>query len=367
MAVVDRIEKLPNVRISTIQPPFISIVVARGPPTPGGRRSSRPEAVRAVQEVLLVDRFQHHDDRPLKDLVLEGRDPEGPGLRPEPFGDVHPPHRRCPVRAGLGPVQQRLEVAPQVLCVVLAVCPSTPRPRPCACAGTPRAASRCRCGGPRRESHLGDCLRQLRYPLLFRGHVHGFDAPAMFPSNGLMTRRPLPSAGSLGMVPPPPRYYETLRLPAARPAALRCLRLAVSRSHPRFAPVAAGCAGHGPGVGHPVPPAGTCRGDDRVSQVPGEPSCPCPVLRPRRDRVRQAIAAPRRGLRSVNNDGSRDMNHFGAQSHGSLTRCLRFAARVTPAPRKTRFRLLARLCRAGIGYPQGSNERFPRYDRFLVG
>src|SRR5205823_4747123 len=48
------------------------------------------------------------------------------------------------------------------------------------------------------------------------------------------------------------------------------------------------------------------------------------------------------------NVGSRDDDDFGAQWHGPLTRCLRFAARVTPAPRKTRFRPLARLCRAGL-------------------
>ena len=39
---------------------------------------------------------------------------------------------------------------------------------------------------------------------------------------------------------------------------------------------------------------------------------------------------------------------FGAQSHGPHTRCLRFAGRVAPPPRKTRFRLLATLCRAGL-------------------
>jgi len=32
---------------------------------------------------------------------------------------------------------------------------------------------------------------------------------------------------------------------------------------------------------------------------------------------------------------------FEAQSHGLRTPCLRFAAGVTPEPRKTRFRLLA--------------------------
>src|SRR5512140_3931585 len=43
-------------------------------------------------------------------------------------------------------------------------------------------------------------------------------------------------------------------------------------------------------------------------------------------------------FRQVNTVGSRDDVDFGAQSHGPLTRCLRFAVRVAPAPRKTRFR-----------------------------
>ena len=42
-----------------------------------------------------------------------------------------------------------------------------------------------------------------------------------------MTRRPLSSAGSLGMVPRFPRYDEALRLPSAPFAVLRYLRLAI--------------------------------------------------------------------------------------------------------------------------------------------
>jgi hypothetical protein len=42
------------------------------------------------------------------------------------------------------------------------------------------------------------------------------------------------------------------------------------------------------------------------------------------------------------------LTYFGAQSHSLHTRCLRFATRVTPEPRKTRFRLVANLCRAGL-------------------
>ena len=39
---------------------------------------------------------------------------------------------------------------------------------------------------------------------------------------------------------------------------------------------------------------------------------------------------------------------FGVQFRGLRARCLRFAARVSPGPRKTRFRLAALPCRAGV-------------------
>ena len=71
--------------------------------------------------------------------------------------------------------------------------------------------------------------------------VSRLGVPGIYPSGGLLARRLLPSTGSLGSVPPLHGYYSTLRIPSTRPAALRCLRLAVSRSHPLFAPVAAEC------------------------------------------------------------------------------------------------------------------------------
>ncbi len=54
----------------------------------------------------------------------------------------------------------------------------------------------------------------------------------------------------------------------------------------------------------------------------------------------QAITMRRRGPRCVQDEGSR-IRTFEAQSHGFGTGCLRFAGRVAPTPRKTRFRLLA--------------------------
>ena len=54
----------------------------------------------------------------------------------------------------------------------------------------------------------------------------------------LMRRHPLPSTGSLGLVPPLQRYYKVLRLPAAHFAALRFLRLAIPSLRPLFVPPA---------------------------------------------------------------------------------------------------------------------------------
>jgi len=55
----------------------------------------------------------------------------------------------------------------------------------------------------------------------------------------------------------------------------------------------------------------------------------------------------RRGPRYVHDEGSR-IRTFEAQSHGFGTGCLRFAGRVTPTPRQTCFRLLAKLFRTGL-------------------
>ena len=104
-------------------------------------------------------------------------------------------------------------------------------------------------------------------------------------------------------------------------------------------------------------PPGLCREDDGASQVPGEPrgeralfSDPGGITGARPSRRRDTA------FRQLNNVGSHDDEHFGAQSHGPLTRCLCFAARVTPAPRKTRSRLLASS--AGRGWlPAGSQRK----------
>jgi hypothetical protein len=86
---------------------------------------------------------------------------------------------------------------------------------------------------------------------------------------------------------------KALRLPAAPPAALRCLRLAVpQRSLVRFAPQRTS-APPGPGVGHPVAPAGIVTEETTGSpRFPRNPDCPFAMFsRRRQDRCHQTATA----------------------------------------------------------------------------
>ena len=78
----------------------------------------RTEAVRAVTEVLLVDRLQHVAHGTLDKLVLERRDPNRPFPAPV-LGDVHTSDRLVSIPLRLQPLVQVLEVLRQVLPVVL--------------------------------------------------------------------------------------------------------------------------------------------------------------------------------------------------------------------------------------------------------
>ena len=149
-----------------------------------------------------------------------------------------------------------------------------------------------------------------------------------------------------------------LRIPAAHLAALRCLRLAI----PPLRPVRSRRLGRtvgGTGSWYSGSRAGNVSGDGRTSQVPEQPSCPRALfLDPGRTDARQGHDGVSARPPLVTTTVAPTMEVFGAQSHGIGTHCLRFAARVTPRPRKTRFRLLARLYRAGFVNPQGCVERF---------
>ena len=192
----------------------------------------------------------------------------------------------------------------------------------------------------------------------------GSDAPAMFPSNGQLKWRPLHSAGSFGQVPPPQRYYGTLRLPAAHLAALRCLRLAIPSFVPCSSPPARDRAGdHLELVSRVSEPAVTMETAGSL-RFPSDPHVPAPCswtpVGPKYARPLRRSARPPLVSTTVA-PASRRFRGSIARHWDSLS-TLRNGGR--PPPRKTRFRLLAKLCRAGFVNPQGCNERFPSSSLF---
>ena len=119
-------------------------------------------------------------------------------------------------------------------------------------------------------------------------------------------------------------------------------------------PMRCGADRIGPGAPAPF----QSRGDCRFSQVPGEPPvhAPCstiPVgLGNKPIRCLCVIVACLHGLRPL-----QTWVDFGTPSHGTCTRCLRFAVVVARSRRKTRFRRWLTLS-GRVGHLLGSNERF---------
>ena len=85
-----------------------------------------------------------------------------------------------------------------------------------------------------------------------------------------------------GQVPRLQRYYQGTATSCRSSHRVSFPSLGGTTYHADFAPAVAACGNVGPGVGHPVSPSGTFRGNDRISQVPGEPQFPfAHGLRPR--------------------------------------------------------------------------------------
>ena len=171
MAVVQRIEELADidfqypsaVRVHGLLPQSLQRLM--GAPT-------GPEAERAIDKVLLVDRSQQHHHRTLENLVLQRRDADRALLRRVAcFGDVNTSDGWGSVKARLGSVQKRLEVGLQVLTVFVPRLAVHARRSPLAGAmvrfGEPRQIHQIRQG---REAHLRRLARQLCYPFLSRGY-----------------------------------------------------------------------------------------------------------------------------------------------------------------------------------------------------
>src|SRR6266542_3172269 len=104
--------------------------------------------------------------------------------------------------------------------------------------------------------------------------------------------------------------------------------------------------------------------------VPGSWETPmpaCPALRPRWNLSARLSSAPRCCLpRKRDGVGFHHRSHFGAQSRSLRARCLRLAARLSPQPRKTRFRLAANLCRAGTLTRRASQEGSKMSSAFYI-
>ena len=183
------------------------------------------------------------------------------------------------------------------------VCPSTP--------GAPSLRVRWKAAcepvdvhqiGQGSESHLRRSFRQLGYPLLFREYAHRISRyPAYVPTTSSMIPMPrFPPRGPRGRCSPASsvlsRHCDFL--PSLPPHFVAFAWRYHGNTH-RFAPAAAACGrrrawGWSPGI----PVRDFFRGDDRISQVPGEPQFPfAHVLRPRPADASQTIAERSRGPR----------------------------------------------------------------------
>ena len=160
--------------------------------------------------------------------------------------------------------------------------------------------------------------------------VSGLGIPVIVPSSDSTFRHPLPSPGSLRFGSP-----ASSVLPGA-PTPDRPSR---RTSFPSFdgtplafepsLPVTANARSLGLGLFYGFPAPFLSRGDDRASQVPGKPSVSMPCSPTPVGPSCQAHTACWCGLPPHLQRRLPRKAPFGAQSHGLLTRCLRFAAVVT--------------------------------------
>ena len=193
--------------------------------------------------------------------------------------------------------------------------------------------------------------RQLRYPLrVSLRWLWSSMSPPSFPPTVPCPGAPFPPRGPSGRFP---RFFGTaaLRLPAAPPASLRFLRRAVPPLHAWASlPRSTGARSAGLGLAHRGARPATSTETTGSPRFLGNPLCTRALLSDPGGTSR-ARPLPRFGVAFRQLERRRLPRRnadFGAQSHGPRARCLRFAGRVTPRPRKTRFRLVASLCRAGL-------------------
>jgi hypothetical protein len=142
---------------------------------------------------------------------------------------------------------------------------------------------------------------------------------------------------------------KALRLPAAHPAALRCLRLAVPRLHSFVSLLGGRVRRQGLELITRWLLPGSCRGDDRISQVPGKPQlsvCTCSTPTPAGPLAPDRYGAAAWPLVIERQRLPRKVFRRSIAWLSDSLHTLRSAG--YPAPRNTRFRPLVRRYRTGF-------------------
>src|SRR4051794_25220066 len=184
----------------------------------------------------------------------------------------------------------------------------------------------------------------------------------------LWFRPPIPRCGTPfaprgpgGPVPPLHGYYEVLRLPVARLAALRFLRLAIPPVRPLFVPDSPGRgAVDRPGVGHPALPSGFK--EWRRQGLPSSRGTLViirPVLRPRRDRacsMGPGVRCPTRPPRLTKARARRE--EISGLNRTAFDLAVYASQGRSPATTQDSLPAAGPALPDGIGYPQGPCKRF---------
>ena len=162
-------------------------------------------------------------------------------------------------------------------------------------------------------------------------------------------------------VPLLPRYYQGAATPWVLPTSLGCPRSAVPLrcTHVSLHPAGRALPG-ATGFCFPrrLPAVGSSGGDHRASHVPEEPPlCLCPVLRPRQDRCVRPLR--RTGMAPAQTTARAPTTGF----RGSIARLWHWLSTPRrlgyPTTTQDSLPVVGQTLPDGLGYPQGSNERFP--------
>ena len=191
-------------------------------------------------------------------------------------------------------------------------------------------------------------------------HARSSMPSACFPPSGVRPDAPLPSTGSSRVEFP--RFVGTiraLRLPVARPAALRCLRLAVPWEHSE---VRSRCGRVHPQQAGTWSPGGPNRDNLpwRRQDLPrswGTPLVRSPCSSTPAGPTHQATSMRRHGPRTDHREGSPQRNF-----RGSITRLSHWLSTLRSGRYRTTTQdslpATGQVLPDGLDYPQGSIERF---------